>query len=182
MLLTVEAIISDLRRRMIDLERRFDNSARHGVVSDVDAEKHLVRLKIGGTDDEPMKSAWVPYGQIAGAMKVHSPPSLGQNMTLMCPTGDFRQAIAMPFTWNNDNPSPSTKKDEHVLTFGSVKITLKSDSMTLAVGDNRIVITGDEIVTYGKTRLNDGKKKVHRQDDKDSAGDTMVDGAEKVFA
>lgn len=182
MLLTLEAWIADLHRRLIDVERRFDNSTRHGVVSDVDAEKHLVRLKIGGTDDEPLKSPWLPYGQIAGAMKVHSPPSEGQNMTLFCPAGDFRQAVALPMTWNDANPSPSKAKDEHVLAFGDVRITIKSGSFEVAVGETRLSITGDEIVTYGKTRLNDGKKKVHRQDDKDTAGNSMINGADKVFA
>lgn len=163
--LTLEDMLAALFRRVNDVERRLDNSARHGVVSDVDAAKHLVRLKIGGTDDDPQKSPWIPYGQIAGAMKVHSVPSVGQNMTAFSPTGDHRQAIALPFTWNNDNPSPSQNADEHVITFGNLKIVAKADSLSIAVGSSEIafdessinVIAGT-IITVGKTYLGQENK------------------------
>lgn len=133
--LTLEDMVTHLMRRLDDVERRLNNSVRHGKVTDVDAKKRICRLAIGGTDDEPFKSPWMPYGQIAGALKIHSPPSVGQNMTAFSPSGDFRQATAMPFTWNDDNPSPSDKPDEHVLTIGNVKITVKNDLVEVDVGN-----------------------------------------------
>jgi phage baseplate assembly protein V len=136
-----------LAREVADLKRRVDNAGRHGVVSDVDAEKQVVRLKIGGTESEPFKSPWVPYAQIAGAMKIHTPPSVGQQMTLLVPTGDFRQALALPMTWSNQNKSPSTKKDEHVLTFGKIKIVAKADNLKISVGDSSVEITENKIVS-----------------------------------
>lgn len=143
--------IAALVTRVAELERRNSNAFRHGTVVEVDPEKQLVRLQIGGTDQEPFKSPWVPYAQIAGAMKVHSPPSVGQTMTMLNPGGDFRQGIAMPMTWSDQNKSPSDKGDEHVLTFGNVNITIKDGSLKVTVGGHSVEITGDgTIFTSGK--------------------------------
>ncbi len=141
----IEAIIARMERRIVDLEQRFDKVVRHGAVTDIDEKSHRVRLRIGGTDEKPLKSPWVPYGQIAGALKLHSMPSEGQTMTLLCPTGDFRQAVAIPLTWSDQNKSPSDKKGEHVLTFENVTVTLKKDSLKFAVGDASLELNKDFI-------------------------------------
>lgn len=142
--------ITALMRDVADLKRRADTVVRHGKVAKVDANKHRVRLTIGGTEKEPLESPWVPYGQIAGALKIHTPPSVGQQMTLFAPTGDFRQALALPLTWSDDNKSPSEKSDEHVLTFENVKIVVKKDSVKLSVGDASIEVTKDSILAVAK--------------------------------
>ena len=139
-----------MMRDVADIKRRLDNTVRHGTVTDVDAKKQRVRLQIGGTESEPQKSPWVPYGQIAGALKVHTPPSKGQQMTLLAPTGDFRQSVAMPLTWSDQNKSPSEKPDEHVMTFENVTVTVKKDSLKISVGDASIEITKDSILAIAK--------------------------------
>lgn len=140
-------------RDLADIKRRLDNTVRHGPVAEVDAKKQRVRLKIGGTDQEPQLSPWIPYGQVAGAVKLHTPPSVGQQMTMFAPTGDFRQAMAMPFTWSDDNKSPGEKPDEHVLTFENVSITMKKDSLKFAVGDASLEITKDTIASIAKEAI-----------------------------
>ena len=119
--------------RVAELERRVAGMVRHGTVEQVDPQKQRVRLRLGGTDDKPFIGPWVPYAQIAGALKVHTPPSVGQQMTLLSPTGDPRQAVALPMTWSNQNASPSQKGDEHVLTFGSCRIELRGNEIIVKV-------------------------------------------------
>lgn len=140
-------------RDLADIKRRLDNTVRHGPVAEVDAKKQRVRLKTGGTEQEPQLSPWIPYGQVAGAVKLHTPPSVGQQMTMFAPTGDFRQAMAMPFTWSDDNKSPGEKPDEHVLTFENVSITMKKDSLKFAVGDASLEITKDTIASIAKEAI-----------------------------
>ena len=142
----LEDYLAKLTRRIDELEQRLDQSVRHGTVSDVDASKQQIRMRIGGTDAEPLKSPWVPYGQIAGAMKIHSMPSVGQTMTLYSPTGDLRQGIAMPGSWSDANPSPSDKPGDHVLIFENVRVELRKDQLLLKVGDVSLDITKDKIV------------------------------------
>ena len=157
--------LASLRRRIADLERRQENSARHGAVTDVDAEKQLVRLAIGkGPDGTVQKSAWIPYGQFAGALKVHTPPTVGQNMSMFAPGGSIEQAVALPFTWNDDNESPSDKEDENVITYGDVRLTLKEDHIRIEISGVVWKLSGEGFAQAGGGMGHDGQDvgKTHR--------------------
>ncbi len=107
-----------------------DNTVIHGKVVDVDPKKQLARILIGENGDgKEVKSAWIPYSQTAGTRKVHSAPSINQQMTLVAPNGDLAQAFALPYTWANKNPSPSEKGDEDVDLRGKTKRTQKDGSV-----------------------------------------------------
>lgn len=131
----------ELLMRVAEVERRNDTMFRHGKVTDVDTEKQVARIEIGERDGKPVKSAWVPYGQIAGAYKSHQPPSVGQQMTMFAPNGEVRQAVLLPFTWSDENKSPSDKADEHVDTFGDKwKWTRKKDLFHIELDKTSIEI------------------------------------------
>ena len=138
-------LVAKLMRRVSDLERRLENGIRHGTVKQVDAEKHQCRLVIGlDASGSEQLSPWIKYGQVAGDYKFHNPPSVGQTMTLLSPGGDFTQAVAVPLTWSNQNKSPSDKPDEHVVTFGDLKITRRKKEMILEVGKTKIHFRPDD--------------------------------------
>jgi len=149
----LDDILVQLIGRIARLEQRLDTTVVHGKVTDVDTEKQLARVQMGGADGETYKSPWVPYGQTAGALKVHAPPSVGQNMTLINPAGDPSQGVLMPMTWNNQNASPSTKNDENVLTFGNVRIEIKNDRLFLKVGGSEITVSGDKLQIKAATEF-----------------------------
>ena len=150
---------SRLVMRSADIERRLDNSVRHGKVTDVDTKKQRFRMEVAKQDGKPVKSPWMPYGQTAGDYKHHRPPTKGQQMTLFAPNGEMRQAIALPMTWSDKNKSPSEKEDEHVTTYGKkyrlkekedersftldkAKQTFKDNKITLSINDGNT--PGDE--------------------------------------
>lgn len=136
----------ELASRVAELERRFSGTMRHGTVEEVDAAWQLVRLNFGrDVDGKPFLSPWVPYAQIAGALKVHTPPSKGQQFTLLSPTGDWQQAVALPMTWSDQNKSPSYNGDENVLTYGNVRATIKDDLMQVHVGGTEFEITSSHV-------------------------------------
>lgn len=137
--------IAALVRRIAEMERRISRMMLQGTVTDVDAAKHRVRLQIGGTDEKPHKSPWIAYGQIAGALKVHSVPSQGQQMLVIAPDGVPEAGLAIPLTWSDANPSPSDKPDEHVMTFGQVKVTIKGAEIKAEVGGASFTMTPAEI-------------------------------------
>ena len=141
----------ELASRVAELERRFAGVMRHGTVAQVDAEKQAVRLKLGqDASGAPFLSPWVPYAQIAGALKVHTPPSVGQQFTLMAPAGDWQQAVAVPMTWSDANPSPSQQGDENVVTYGNVTATIKDGLVKVQVGGTALEITAAHLkVTRG---------------------------------
>lgn len=144
---------SKILMRVTEVERRNDNQVRHGKVTDVDTKKQRVRIEIGERDGKPVKSPWVPYAQIAGDYKSHRPPTKGQQMTLFAPNGEFRQAVILPFTWSDQNKSPSDKEDEHVTTYDDkYRLREKKDLREFTLDKTKQVFTKDKIVTS----VNDG--------------------------
>ena len=128
--------IVELVARVTDLERRLAGMMRHGTVAEVDPARQRVRLDFGPAHgrDGQFLSPWVPYAQFSGALKVHTPPTVGQQLTAMSPTGDFQQAVAVPLTHHASNPSPSEAADQNVMTYGNVIMTLADDLVRSEVG------------------------------------------------
>ena len=139
--------IVELVARVTDLERRVAGVMRHGSVAEVDPERQRIRLDFGQTHGGQGRflSPWLPYAQFSGALRVHTPPTVGQQFTVMSPTGDFQQAVAVPMTHHAGNPSPSTAGDENVITYGNVRMTLADDLVRIVVGGSTLEITSEEI-------------------------------------
>lgn len=145
--------LSEIARRLAEVERRLAASGRTGTAAEVDAAQGLVRLDLGGG----MLSPWVPYVQTAGALKVHSPPSPGQQMILVAPSGETAQGYATALSFGGGNGAPSSSGDEHVLTFGSVRIDLTGDGLTISAGGVSVAISGAGLTVAGGGVTHDGK-------------------------
>jgi len=139
--------IVELVARVTDLERRVAGVMRHGTVAEVDPGRQRIRLDFGPTHGGQGRflSPWLPYAQFSGALRVHTPPTIGQQFTVMSPAGDFQQAVAVPLTHHAANPSPSTAGDENVITYGNVRMTLADDLVRIVVGGSTLEITSEEI-------------------------------------
>lgn len=150
--------VVELAARIAELERRFSGTMRHGTVEETDPSRHRVRLKLGtDVEGKPFLSPWIPYAQMAGALKVHVPPSIGQQFTLMAPAGDWQQAVAVPFTWSNQNPAPSESGEENVLTFADVRLTLKDGRLEISAAGVNLELTGNGLAITGGEVSHDGK-------------------------
>lgn len=147
----------NLSNRLAELERRFSQTIRHAPVHEVNAAEGWVRLKFGEGKDGPILSDKVPYAQMAGGLKVHAPPTKGQQMTMIAPAGDPAQAVAMPMTWSDKNASPSGKGDENVLTFGDVRIELKGGGLSISVGGVSFSLSADGFKQSGGRVEHDGQ-------------------------
>lgn len=145
----ITEIVAGMAERLAVLETRVANMIVEGTVEEVKPAEQLVRLRIGGTDDKPQLSGWMPYAQSAGDMKWHTPPSVGQQMTAISKDGVPEKAVALPMTWSNDNPSPSTKGDEDVYTRGDLKETRRGDEYKIELGSTSITMTKDALVLRG---------------------------------
>lgn len=139
--------IVELVARVTDLERRVSGVMRHGTVDQVDPALQRMRIDFGPSHGGQGRflSPWVPYTQFSGALRVHTPPTVGQQFTVMSPTGDFQQAVAVPLTHHASNPSPSTAGDENVITYGNVRMTLADNLVRIVVGGSTLEITSEEI-------------------------------------
>lgn len=139
-----------LAQRVTDLERRVKGMCRYGTVENVDPSAGTVRLKFGeDSDGNPYLSAPIPYAQTAGALKVHNPPSPGQQMVAISPDGDLKQAVAQPMGFSDENGSPSSAGDMHVLTFGDVTAQLSSSGFSVSVDSVSVLIDGSGFHVVG---------------------------------
>lgn len=129
----IDKLLVEVLRRTAEIERRFDGMIKQGPVAEVDPKRGTVRVRLGGTDKEPMLSPPIPYAQVAGGLKVHAPPTVGQQMTVLSGAGDFRQGLAVPMTWSDRNKSPSDKGDENVITFGALTIEARGNELVIKV-------------------------------------------------
>lgn len=164
----LETLLVDMIRRTAEIERRLDGIVKQGPVAEVDPAAGTVRIRLNEAGAaEPFLSPPIPYAQLAGALKVHTPPSVGQQMTIVSGAGDFRQGLAVPMTWSDQNAAPSDKADEHVLTFGDVRLDLKADSLTITVGGVTLAISGSGVAVSGGEVRHDGKNigSTHKHED-----------------
>lgn len=120
-------------KELAAIKQAMQRTFTEGTVHEVDAAKQMARLRIGGTDDKPVLGPWVPYGQWAGALKGHVPVSVGQQMTMIAPMGNWRRATLVPMTFSEQNESPSQKGDENVWTYGGVKVELRAGELVLTL-------------------------------------------------
>ncbi len=167
-ILELQRAVTELTAKNADIEAKFERMFRPGKVTDVDAAKQLYRQEIGlDKDGAPVKGPWIPYSQVAGARKVHSPPSVGQQMMMISPDGDPAQAFGVPLTWSNENASPSQDKDTVVDDFDGTTITRKGGVLTLKAST---------IVLDGTAKLGGAgaSRELVLRDSIDSAGDVMT--------
>lgn len=155
------SVIDALMERITRLERSLSNVVVYGTVTEVDPAKQRVRVKTGESDGEDVKTPWIPYQQTAGALKVHSPPSVGQQMRVINPGGLPENGMAEPMTWSNANATPNTNANEHQITFGSFSAVLKGGELAVTVPTVRVTCGGTTWVFSGAGEVQTGGSKTH---------------------
>ena len=126
--------IRRVREQLEQVSRRVAMANLPGKVAQVDAEKRLLRLKLGTTrNGEDILSPWVRWQEAgAGGLKMHSQPAIGEQMVLSSVSGTVGAAsMAMPATYDQDNESPSKSEDTAVFTRGGGRIELGPDGIRL---------------------------------------------------
>lgn len=143
-------VLRQLIDRVVEAERRSAAQEMRGKVTDVDTVKARARIEIGKDDDgEPVKSPWIPYKQIAGSLKIHQPPVVGETMTMRSASGDVEQGVLEAFHWSDANPANSTDAQSNVMTFGSTKVTLGASSIDIEVGGVKVSFSGEGLAITG---------------------------------
>ena len=159
--------IDDLRRRIVQLERRTRSHNRTGVIEVVDAAAGLVRVRLS-TGDEPFLTGWIPWQESsAGANKTHNPPSAGQQVQINSESGDLRDAVVTGSLNSDANARPSAAGDSFVLTSvgdalvtvtgGGAAIVLQVGGVTVTLTDGGLDISGGS-VTHNGTNIGDTHK------------------------
>lgn len=98
---------------LADLSRRFESLIRTGTIHSVDHAAVRVRVASG-----KLLTAWLPWLESrAGTTTTWSPPTVGEQVILLCPSGEPASGIVLRGLNTDDTPPPSASEDDHVTLY-----------------------------------------------------------------
>jgi phage baseplate assembly protein V len=106
-----------------EIRRLRINTIRRGSVCEVDlsATPPCVRVCLGDPDNlanPGLKTNWVPFvPPRAGTVRIWNPPSVGEQVVLLCPMGDLAQGIACGGLFSEAFAPPSRNPDVHAVQY-----------------------------------------------------------------
>jgi phage baseplate assembly protein V len=127
-----------------ELNRQIENLIRIGTVFAIDHGARRVRVKSGGVDTNWLK--W-RVGR-AGATRTWDPPTIGEQVMILSPSGVLDNGIVMPSIFSDEFDAPSDNPDEHVVDYpDGARITYNHESGALSATGIKTaaVVASDEI-------------------------------------
>lgn len=124
-----------------EIERRVANSIRFGSVLEVDHDKGLIRVESG-----ELQTDWLPWaaGRAAAGKRTWSAPEVGEQVLLLAPAGDLRQAVAVPGMYQDAYGAPSSDGNVDKIEYGDgtvVQYDRGSSALEVNIGGGQTTIT-----------------------------------------
>ncbi|MBX9298771.1 phage baseplate assembly protein V [Chromobacterium vaccinii] len=96
-----------------DHSRRLESLIRFGTIAEVDHAARRVRVQSGG-----LTSNWLPWGaRRAGQTRDWDPPTEGEQVVLLCPSGDPAGGVVLLALYSDAFDAPSSSPDEHLRVY-----------------------------------------------------------------
>ena len=96
-----------------ELLRLILNLIRFGTIADIDHDAQRVRVLVGKNT-----TTWRPWITLrAGDAQTWFPPSLGEQVIVLSPEGDFTQAAILPAIYSDKYTSPSANPAHHTTSY-----------------------------------------------------------------
>lgn len=160
------------------LARLLENLIRLGTIAEVDVAKARVRVQTG-----KLLTAWLPWlAPRAGSEREWSPPSVGEQVLLVSPSGQLANGVAITGLFSQHHPANGDREllhrrtypdgavleydsaahllratipgDVEVAATGSITATAGADITLQAGGDVAITAGGNFTVTAARVDLN----------------------------
>lgn len=100
---------------IIDIIRRLESLIRLGTVAEVDlqASPPAVRVQTG-----ELLTNWRPWVALrAGTARSWHPPTVGEQVILLSPSGDIGLAVVLPALYSDTNPAPANAATLHRMAY-----------------------------------------------------------------
>lgn len=146
-----------------DHARLIENLIRLGTVAQVDVTAARVRVQTG-----ELLTTWLPWLTIrAGADAMWNPPTVGEQVLLLSPSGQLTQGVALTGVYSNASPangnreglSRTTYRDGAVIEYDSVANALRAElpagATVQLIATGGITIEGDIALTGTLTASED---------------------------
>lgn len=144
--------IEQLETVINQLDRRQNNSLREGRITEVFPDEGMAKVDAGG-----VISKKVPWLQRAGAIREWSPPTIGERVILISPSGEPGQGMILPGGYTDEFAAPHDKGGEKVVTIGDVTITQTDSAFVIAAGGVTVTISASGLKVSGGKVEHDGK-------------------------
>ena len=153
----------DMSAEITDLQQRLTNLIRVGKVHSVDHANARLRVSFG--KDGANVSGWVPWmTSRAGATREWNPPAVGEQVTLMNPSGQDNSGFTLPGgIYQTGSPANGNTAGQVVLDLpqtgawkiriGNVVIEALNNSAKITVGSKSLEVTPSKIVINGDVEV-----------------------------
>ncbi len=136
--------IEELERVVNNQARKINDTFREAKVVEVYPDEGVVEIEAYG---EGSKTKKVPWLMQAGGINDFVPPSKGQRVMLVSPSGEAGKSFVMPGGYSDQYPQPHDKGDEAFRKIG--------DTTDLMTGGKRRIVAA-EIELVGNVRISGG--------------------------
>ncbi len=156
---------ADIERRLAELEHRLANVIRRGVIVEADYDAARVKVQLGDNT-----TGWLPWlTRRAGSAIEWWAPEIGEQVTVLSPSGDLAQGEVLPALYSTAHPAPVSDPKIRRINYGDGSFTEYNETthtMTVTVngGDTVLNTTGNLDAVVGGN------------------ADVMADGAASVTA
>jgi len=150
-----------------DHSRRLHNLARYGVVAQVDYTGETAGFPAIRVDlqDGQLRTEWLPwFTPRAGGDVVWDPPTVGEVVMLLAPSGELANGVAIPGLFSDGNAN-GDRANLHRRTYGdgtvveydrdshTLTVDATASSSTVIVKASQVQIQGTEQVTITSPQL-----------------------------
>lgn len=138
-----------------DLNGLIGDLVRFGTVTSVDLSAGLAVVEAGDVTSPPL-----PWTELAGSFRTWRPPSVDEQIILICPEGDIEGGVILRGLFSNQFAAPASDDNHHIYGASGLIITLTPDGLKLtapagATIDGDITVTGDVTVEGSVTASTD---------------------------
>lgn len=156
---TLPEQMSDLYRRLGEIERRNRNRRRTGTVSDVRGDGYY-RVLLSEQGGKEFKTGWIRPRQLgAGTVKIDVVLAEGEQVDVVSENGDLTDAMIEMSAYSNDNPREGDGTPLHIKIGGNGIIICGTLRIEADVEiDGKVTITGAGVTHNG---ANIGSTHIH---------------------
>jgi len=122
---------------------------RIGTIASVDLADATATVQAGDVASPPL-----PWMEWAGAFRTWSPPSVGEQVLLICPEGDIAAAVILRGLYSDARPAPASDENPSLHGPGGLVITLTPDGLQITAPGG-LSIEGDVSITGTLTASDD---------------------------
>jgi phage baseplate assembly protein V len=149
----------DAEAEIEQLKLRLDNTIREGRVTKVLPDKGKVEVDMNG-----LASDELDLSHRSGSQREWDPPSVGERVLVLSPTGEPGLGVVLPGGYSDDFPAPHDKAGEYVRSNGETRLLQTADrieisapTIVLRSGSATVTLTADLLKALVERVENNGR-------------------------